>query len=261
MKSFLTAFAITSILMTAPASAQDAAVAGFRAEIFTAADGRTLPYRVATPKEGPRLMPLVLFLHGSGERGDDNFLQLKNAVTQFTDNSRTEQYPAIILAPQCPKDHRWVEKDWNLDTGTREVEDPAADQLVLVRELVESYVATGNIDPQRIYLTGLSMGAFGGWHLLTMDPDRYAAAVLVCGGGNPRKAESYQSTPLWVLHGGDDPVVPVKRSREMIAAIATSGHQGDLFYTEYPGVQHDSWTPAFGDRRVHQWLFDQVRQR
>jgi predicted peptidase len=121
--------------------------------------------------------------------------------------------------------------------------------------LVEETLAKQPVDPARVYVTGISMGGFGTWYLLGWQPQKIAAAIPVCGGGDPANADRFKDVPLWVFHGGADPVVAPRCSREMVAAVEKAG--GTPKFTEYPEVGHDSWTATYADDKVLRWLFDQ----
>lgn len=203
---------------------------------FELEDGGALPYRIFEPerKKGEKL-PLVLFLHGAGERGDDNRRQLRHAVRSFIDGQMVR--PCIVAAPQCPRG-QW----WNTDH---------------VVAFAEEMRALDGVDQDRVYLTGLSMGGYATWHVAGMRPELFAAAIPVCGGGQTKDAEKLTGIPIWAFHGDGDRTVRPEASREMVQAIRDAG--GELRYTEYPGVGHDSWTQTYADPRVHEWLFDQRR--
>lgn len=210
------------------------------------------PARIA---EGERY-PLVLFLHGAGERGEDNQRQLTWFGAPMANAAWSEAFPCYVLAPQCPKDRRWVEVDWSAKESVRPVDPSPA--LVGVERALRAVLAQHPIDPERLYLTGLSMGGFGTWDLAARHPTWFAAAAPICGGGDPRDAAALAPLPLWCFHGADDKVVPVERSRAMIRAIEAAG--GAATYTELQGVAHDSWKHAYSDDSgLLAWLFAQRR--
>lgn len=221
--------------------------------------GETLRYRLfmPAPPAAAAKPPLVLFLHGAGERGDDNAAPLKHAAVEF--HRRQDKHPCAVLVPQCPAEQKWVEVDWSGQEGTGTFPAKPSEPLRLSIEVVDGLIAAGRVDPDRIYVTGLSMGGYGTWYAAGMPGSRFAAAAPVCGGGDPAWAKRYVGLPLWVFHGGDDPIVSVNRSREMVAAVKAAGGNPD--YTEYPGVDHDSWTPTYADDAFHDWLFAQRRPR
>lgn len=246
------------------------AVSQFSAETFG-----DLNYRLLTPKgfspgtsggatdaapddatDGEKY-PLVVFLHGSGERGDDNTAQLTHAAIEFLRPDRRDAFPAFVVFPQCPKDGRWVETPWDLKSGFKAFpeapSEPMADVLDLVDDLVQRYPVDGN----RVYVAGLSMGGQGAWFAAAMKPKSFAAMIAVCGGGDPSWADRYAGIPVWVFHGSADTAVPVRRGREMIVALTNHGHHPEIRYTEYPGVEHDSWTQTFQRDDVFEWLFKQ----
>ncbi len=195
-------------------------------------------------------MPLILLLHGAGERGMDNEAQLGNGVDGLLGSLPS---PCFSLVPQCPTDHRWVEVDW---ADQRHVI-PAEPSLPLFAalELLDWHCARYPTDPKRIYLIGLSMGGYGVWDLLCRLPERFAAAVPICGGVDERAVVVARHVPIWAFHGTLDPVVPVERSRGAIRALQAAG--GSPLYTEYPEVEHDSWTAAFAEPTLLPWLFTQ----
>lgn len=229
-----------------------------RSEFRPAAGGTVLPYRLLTPAlydlpgsaRTESRYPLVLFLHGSGERGNDNEMQLKNAVLAFAEPGTSAEYPCYVLAPQCPAGDRWSEVDYT--TGPIWGEDPTGPMKSLQELIAEVLRAYPDIDPDRVYLTGLSMGASGGFDLLRRMPDRFAAAVLVCGAGDPAQADQL-NLPVWVFHGLRDDVVPARFSREMVEALKAKS--GDVHYTEYTTLRHNCWDQAFYDREMQKWLF------
>lgn len=218
-------------------------------------DTPPLPYRWHQPgsPEAGKHYPLVLFLHGAGERGTDNAAQLKHGVRDILRWSDANQQPCFLLAPQCPADRWWCDIDretWQpAKTGNP---NPVMQQVLA---LLDDILANHPVDPDRIYVTGISMGGFGTWSLLAAIPERIAAAIPICGGGNPDSAPRFQQVPLWVFHGIADDVVPVRTSRVMIEALQKAGAAPK--FTEYPDVRHDSWTQTYRNPEVLRWLFDQ----
>jgi predicted peptidase len=200
-----------------------------------------------------RRYPLVVFLHGAGERGDDNEAQLRHGVREFATPANRKKFPCFVIAPQCPKNQKWA--DWSAIKPSAR---PSA-ALRRVEELIEHVEREHRVDPDRIYVTGMSMGGFGTWSLLRRQPNKFAAAVMVCGGGDEADAPKFVNIPIWAFHGARDDAVPVERSRKMIAAIEKAG--GKPKYTEYPNVGHDSWTLAYKDSDMLAWLFAQSRGR
>lgn len=230
----------------------------FGKDIFHDSRGFSLPYRMFIPPEyseqsrNLERMPLILLLHGSGERGTDNEAQLGNGVAELLGSLPS---PCFSLVPQCPIDHRWVEVDW---TEQRHVIPPEpSSPLFATLELLDRHCARYPIDSARIYLIGLSMGAFGVWDLLCRLPERFAAAVPICGGADEQAVPAARAVPIWAFHGALDSVVPVERSQRAIDAVRAAG--GTPRYTEYPDVDHDSWTAAFAEPDLIPWLFSHHR--
>lgn len=210
-----------------------------------------LPYRLLKPAtvEAGKMYPLVIFLHGSGERGDDNKAQLKHGVAGFASAERMKEFPCFLIAPQCPKDSSWAASGKGFGDGK-----PGK----LVLDLIEKTCKDLPIDTKRIYLTGLSMGGYGTWNLLAQKPDLFAAGIPICGGGDEKDAGKLAKIPIWIFHGDKDNAVKVERSRTMVAAIEKAG--GKPKYTEYPGVGHDSWSRTYADEKVLTWLFEQKKE-
>jgi len=232
----------------------------FEAKTYRADDGSTLPYRILLPEDYDpnRAYPLVLFLHGSGERGEDNASQLTHGATLFTNPENRRQFPAIVVFPQCPTASYWA----NIDRGEdahwqfplrRNPPTPLKNVLGLLADLEKDF----RIDPHRRYLGGLSMGGFGTFELLARKPDYFAAAFPICGGGNVLAAPLMKNTDLWVFHGGLDDVVPPVNSRKMVEALSEAG--ASVQYTEYPEANHNSWDSAFAEPQLLPWLFSHYR--
>lgn len=218
---------------------------------------RQLPYRLLRPKQLEKGVdyPIVLFLHGAGERGTDNEKPLYHIAPLALNPTNRAKFPAYFLVPQCPKDKRWVEVDWSLS----EHEQPKQPSwpLQMAFDLLDSLSETLQVDRSRIYLTGLSMGGFGTWDLIARDPDYFACAVPVCGGGDVATAQRIKDIPIWAFHGAKDRTVIPERSRDMINALIEAG--GNPKYTEYINVYHTSWKPAYSDTALIHWIFDQKK--
>ena len=241
-------------LMTLPASAADHRDR-FEARTFKDAAGKTLPYRLLSPKEvrpGEKY-PLVLFFHGAGECGTDNEKQLVHGMNDFASDEIMAKYPAFVVAPQCPEGEQWVDTPWTADSHT--MKDKPAVPLKQSLELVDKLAKELPVDTNRLYITGLSMGGFGVWDAIQRHPDRFAAAVPICSGGDPAFAEKIKHVPVWAFHGDSDTTVKLKRSREMIDALKKAG--GNPKYTEYAKTGHDSWTKTYADPKMYEWLFAQ----
>lgn len=181
--------------------------------------------------------PLVLFLHGAGERGDDLNLVKKHGPPKLI-NEGTE-FPFVMVAPQCPSGKRW--EPYQLNALVDEA-------LALVRGL----------NDKRIYVTGLSMGGYGTWSLAAESPERWAAIAPICGGGDPRSTRRFAKLPTWVFHGAKDSVVPLKASEAMVDAMKAAG--GEPKFTIYPEANHDSWTETYENPEFYDWLLAQKRK-
>jgi predicted peptidase len=225
--------------------------------LFQAAGGGVLPYLLLKPAriEPGRTYPLVLFYHGSGQRGDDNRSQWKHGVDVFRQPENRRKYPCFVAAPQCPLERQWVDVPWSADAGAQPAE--PSEPMRLSLELLDALQREFGIDADRLYVTGISMGGYGAWDVITRHPNRFAAAVPVCGGGDETKAHAIARLPVWAFHGDADTVVKPQRSRNMIAAMRQVG--GNPRYTEYPGVAHDSWTRAYHEPELLAWMFAQKR--
>lgn len=248
---------IIAVAIPASISAQNDLENVFEAREYINEAGDTLRYRLLQPEEFEegQEYPLVLFLHGMGERGADNRAQLEWGVGAFAEESFRQDHPAIVIAPQAPDNDYWANLDWR-NEGTGLMENPTK-PLQMVYDLIQRLSGEMPVDRGRLYITGLSMGGFGTWDLITRYPDMFAAAMPVCGGGDPSKAHLLKDLPIWTFHGAQDQVVPVDLSRDMINAIREAG--GTPGYTEYPHVDHFSWIPAYNDRFALDWLFAQSK--
>jgi predicted peptidase len=194
--------------------------------------------------------PLVIFMHGAGERGTDNELQLKHVLELFLDETHRNQYPCFVLAPQCPPDPVW----WSYTSWNDPVlpEKPSK-EIGLLKTLLNELTLKYPIDESRIYITGLSMGGCATYDLLMRYPEKFAAGAPICGWGDTTKANIIKNIPLWIFHGGDDDIVNVEHSRKMYNALLKVN--GNVKYSEYSGIKHDSWVNAYSEPDFYKWLF------
>lgn len=227
---------------------------------YTNAAGEVTHYRLAAPQfpAAGRKYPLILFLHGSGECGTDNQKQVKVGLPALVATllRRKVAEPVLLVAPQCTMTNGWVRRLAMRETFSAEP-DPAP-ALAQALELVRHLVAERQADPDRLYITGLSFGGFGTWDAIQREPDLFAAAIPVCGGGDKRLVRALRRLPIWVFHGSADPNVPAACSRRMVDALKLSGNS-KVRYTEYEGAGHAVWDRVYGDDEVLAWLLRQTR--
>jgi predicted peptidase len=263
---WLGAVAATGCLATAPArppttpsAAERAAMTQLEAHVFTDPDtGLDLPYRLFVPAACTAEAPcgLLLFLHGAGERGTDNQAQLENDALALISPAVQAGNPTIVVYPQCPGDMRWVESDWK-DGSYSLAQTPVSKPMTTALDLLASLQDRHPVDPNRVLVTGLSMGGYGTWDIITRHPTMFAGALALCGGGDPTQAQAIRDVPVWAFHGDQDPAVPVRGSRKMIQALRVAG--GHPRYTEVAGRGHDVWEIAYRDVEVMRWLLAQRR--
>jgi len=221
-------------------------------------DGVGYPFQLMHPPHGaPTPSPLVVFLHGAGERGVDNSKQLTWLPLAMASDPMRRDYPCFVLAVQCPEGEKWVDVPWGDATPSQLPAEPSRALRAVIAAL-DRVVEEHAVDRSRVYLTGLSMGGYGSWDLAMRMPDRFAALVPVCGGGDPSQVERLRSLPIWVWHGDKDAAVPVARSRQMAEALRDAGIEAT--YTELPGVGHDSWRQAYGRDGALSWMFGHRRR-
>jgi predicted peptidase len=178
---------------------------------------------------------LLLFLHGAGERGSDLKLVEKHGPPKLI--AAGKDFPFIVVAPQCPEGAWW--------------------EPLELRTLLDNVAHTHKVDPDRIYVTGISMGGFGTWALAGYAPDRLAAIAPICGGGEAYWARRFAHLPVWAFHGAKDKAVPLERSESMINALKKAGGEPKL--TVYPEAAHDSWTETYNNPELYDWLLAQKR--
>jgi predicted peptidase len=208
-----------------------------------------LNYLLYLPKDyeasGSNRWPLILFLHGAGERGADLGVVAKHGPPKLVAQGR--EFPFIIVSPQCPLGRNWED-----------------DALIA---LLDSVMAKYRVDTARVYLTGLSMGGYGTWSLAVNHPERFAAAAPVCGGGtgidvllaDGARKQALQALPIWAFHGAKDPVVPVSESERMLAALKRAGCTNAQL-TVYPEAEHDSYTETYNNPKLYDWFLEHQRK-
>ena len=219
----------------------------------------TAPYRLRLPENYSieKKYPVVLFYHAAGERGNDNMMQLSIGLPVAMQDPDSPLYNAIIIAPQCPLDKKWVDTDWRLGNYSMDgIEETIYMQTAL--ELLDYILKKYSCDKSRIYTMGISMGAFAVWYTLARHGERFAAAFACCGAGDPSKAELLRDIPIWCYHGSLDGEVPANSTKNMAKAIEAVGGK-KIHYTEFPGVNHWSWDAAYGSYEDIRAMFREVK--
>jgi len=226
----------------------------------------TLPYRILYPKEFDvnKSYPLLLFLHGAGERGSDNEKQLTHGSTLFLNSENREDFPVISVFPQCPEKDYWSNVNIKKDANGNRVFDfsPKGEPTVpmaAVINLMDSLINTNTVDRDRVYVGGLSMGGMGTFEIVKRNPNLFAAAFPICGGGNPKGVKKYaKKVSFWVFHGVKDDVVLHEYSEIMVKAIKKKG--GEVKFSLYPEANHNSWDKAFSEPELLTWIFSKNKK-
>lgn len=220
----------------------------------------TLPYRLLLPLNynSSKAYPLILFLHGAGERGSDNEKQLVHGAKLFLKDEVRSNFPAIVVFPQCPQNSYWSNVIHNTDTSGKRTfnflkEGEQTKAMALVQQMVKQLLNTYPIDKKRVYAGGLSMGGMGTFEIVRRNPKLFAAAFPICGGGNPATAKKLKKTAWWIFHGEKDNVVPPQLSHQMVAAL--NKKNAAVKFTLYPDENHNSWDAAFAEKDLLPWLF------
>jgi predicted peptidase len=183
--------------------------------------------------------PMMLFLHGAGERGDDLEKVKMHGPPKLVEGRK--DFPFIVISPQCPSDSWWPK------------------EIEILKNLVDEICNTYSVDEERIYLTGLSMGGYGTWSLASEYPERFAAIAPICGGGEPFFGYKLRNVPVWAFHGAKDNLVPLEKSEQMVEAIKNAGGQAKL--TVYPDAGHDSWTATYENEKLYEWFLKHKREK
>lgn len=255
MKKFLF-FTIVALFMLQVSLAQDKTM--YSKEIYIS--GRdTLLYRLLLPEnfDSGKKYPVLIFLHGSGERGNDNEAQLMHGSKLFLEPEVRKDFPAIVIFPQCPENDFWANvKIDNGKTADRfgfQKGGQAGKAMNLLISLLGHFKSLKYADKNRFYVGGLSMGGMGTLELLRRKPKAFAAAFSICGGDNIENAKKYKRVPLWFFHGGKDNVVPPERSEAVVNELKRLN--GEVKFTLYPDATHNSWDSAFAEPEFLPWLF------
>ena len=195
------------------------------------------PYEIFYPEnyhlQPGKKWPLILFLHGAGERGSDMSNVRLQGIPDFLRGQK--DFPFIVAYPQCPAREYW--------------------QISLLNDWYKKVLSEVDADESRVYLTGLSMGGYGTWHWAAAHPEKFAAIIPICGGGEPSKAKNLAKMPTWAFHGQKDNIVPVEETLKMVEAIKAAG--GNPKLSIYPDAFHDSWTPTYTNPEIYSWLLGQ----
>ena len=223
--------------------------------------GDTLKYRVLFPEnyDKTRKYPVVLFLHGSGERGSDNEKQLVHGSALFTNEQNRKDYPAIVIFPQCPQNSSWInihDRDGSMINFPKDT--AITKPLLLVKKLLDNYQKTEAVDKKKMYVAGLSMGGMGTFDLICRYPRYFAAAIPICGGVNEARLKKVKKMPIRIFHGAADNVVSREHSRNAYIELKAEGSQR-AEYIEFPGVGHNSWDAAFAYSDFLSWMFYQEK--
>lgn len=218
----------------------------------------TLPYRLYVPfnYNPENKYPILLNLHGAGLRGNNNQRQLM-FIDEAMKNPNLTADECIIVFPQCPENEKWVDASWSLGSYSLD-NTPESNEMKAVIELLGQLQEKYSVDEKRIYVMGFSMGGYGTWNALMNHPDLFAAGIPMCGAGDPSKAEILKDIPIWAVHGGLDPTVPVQGSRDMAQALEAIGAP-DFHYTEIPTAEHDVWNYTYDSEEMFTWLLSRVK--
>ncbi|MEI7900351.1 MAG: prolyl oligopeptidase family serine peptidase [bacterium] len=251
---------IVFLLLATSARAQFTVEEMLKPYVYTNETGEAFAYRMSVPQFPlpGKAYPLILFLHGSGECGTDNQRQIKVGLPSLMATLLKRPEPVIVVAPQCQPGNGWI-KQLAREESYAMSKEPAASLEVAI-EVCRHVAATRQADMNRLYITGLSLGGFGTWDAIQREPDLFAAAIPICGGGDTRRVQGIKKMPVWVFHGADDVNVAVACSRRMVEALKLAGSR-KVRYTEYEKATHNVWDRTYANPEVIDWLLQQSRAK
>lgn len=193
-------------------------------------------YPASYDAQANKAWPLILFLHGAGERGDDLEKVKRQGLPKYLIGK--EDFPFVVAYPQCPSQSYW--------------------QMPILSIWLTEVLEEVKADVSKIYLTGISMGGYGTWHWAAARPETFAAILPVCGGGEPKKAHKLTEMPIWAFHGAKDDIVPVEETLDMAQAVKAAG--GHVKLTIYPNLKHDSWTETYNNPEIYDWFLQHQKE-
>ncbi len=244
------------------ANAQDLSL--YNKQIFIQ-NGDTLPYRIMLPEhyDYKKKYPLVFFLHGRGESGTDNEKSLAHGGNFFAVDSNRNNFPAIVVFPQCPVSSYWSNVNITADAkGKRTFNfSPGGEPTIAMKmalKLLDKLMAQYPINKKQVYAAGLSMGGMGTYEIVRRRPKLFAAAIAICGGASPVTASAMKRTSWWIFHGEKDDIVKPQFSKDMAAALKAEG--ADVILTLFPNANHNSWDSAFAQPGLLAWLFGKKKK-
>ena len=235
MKSILTSTIIIMVIVSINAQNHSSkqSIMSFEKEIKLRIGLKYLLYLPSDYDKSDKAFPLVIFLHGAGERGSDIEAVKKHGPPMLVENGK--EFPFILISPQCPESTRWN------------------NQTLVLTALLDDIEAQYNVDKSKVYVTGLSMGGQGTWALALAQPNRFAAIAPICGWTDTFEVCRIKHLPVWVFHGAKDLVVPLIKSEEMVNALKRCGAE-EINLTVYPDAGHDSWTETYNNDKLYEWL-------
>lgn len=258
-------FLVAALLFMAPVLQAQEDYSLYLHKEFTARDGKVIPYRILYPQSyNPSIKyPVVLFLHGAGERGSDNASQLKHGAGIFMQENYRKKYPCFVIFPQCPVNDFWssVKIDGQTSPATLDFDYSVSEteSLSAAIAILKQVMAEESVEKTRIYIIGLSMGGMGTFEAVYRYPELFASAMPICGGGDAKRYDrNLNGIYFWVFHGDQDQSVDVKYSRDMVDRLKEL--KLDYLYSEYPGVKHNSWDNAFAEKEFIPWMFSHKRK-
>lgn len=226
-------------------------------EVYRASNGKSLPYRLYVPDDydPDKSYPLVLFFHGAGERGTDNTAQISagSVMQRLLLPEEQKKFPCLILAPQCPGDSQWVLSDWGpgvYNHNTMQI--PVSPYMKAAEELLDKVIKEYSVNEDRLYVTGMSMGGFGTWDIISRNPDKFAAAFPVCGGVDETYLDRLQGFPIYTFHNAGDTIVNSQGTKKAYEILKDAG---GITYVEYNSSAHDAWSAAYATDDLLTWVF------
>jgi predicted peptidase len=262
LKNIIVAFWLTLLVSTASAQARD--YTPYEMKLFIA-KGDTMPYRLLLPKNYTpgKKYPMIVFLHGSGEKGNNNTTQLANCGYVFLKDSIREKYPAIVVIPQCARRSNWVDDKRVKDSAGKYVllmppDAEPTQAMITLQELVKNIIKVYRVNKKQVYIGGLSLGGMGTYDIVKRNPKLFAAAFPICGAADSSIAPKLKYVNWWIFHGANDNAVSPEFDKKMVKTMQDLNIP--VTFTLYPNTGHNSWVKAFDEPDLFAWMFSQSKK-